>query len=172
MVKKAKAGRVRQHEICDIAQKHVELLVAESGFSPLTVVQGADYGIDLPILTFDTNGLQENGYILLQIKSAEKLKVSGSKEVTVQIKRELLRLWETEPLPVIVVRYDVSKKTGYWMYAQRWLKTLSAKRRKGKSVELTIRIPKTQKMTKAAIIKFATFKRDVMAQITGTIDHG
>ncbi len=166
-----KNARPRSHVIAEVAQKHLELMAAQAGFTALAVPQGSDYGIDMPVITFDKNGNQESGYLLIQIKASDDMKISSSGEVIIVVKKKHILQWSKEAWPVILVQYDAKNVVGYWVYIQRYLQQNAINPGKiGGSI--TLRIPVGQKISSAAFLSFAEFKRRVIIQLTGMIDHG
>ncbi|MDF5726487.1 MAG: DUF4365 domain-containing protein [Rhizonema sp. PD38] len=74
MVKKR---RPREHIIADISVNHVERYIFLCGYSVERIEY--DYGFDLVMFTYDTNGEIENGQIYLQLKARDSLKILADK---------------------------------------------------------------------------------------------
>ena len=162
--------RTASHVVSDIGVKHVELLAALAGFTTLIVPGGSDYGFDLPMFTFKS-GRPENGYVFLQVKSSHRLKRLNDGSVTVRLKRKHVEHWLSEPMPVIVVRYDRGLKKAYWLYIQRHCARNAAFSLRKMGQTMIVRIPRSQVLTEKSLRQFATFKRRVIMQAAQVIDH-
>ncbi len=78
-----------------------------------------DYGIDLTVTTFDADGEVERGEFSVQVKATERAKhLSRVKAVSIRIERRDLRAWLADPLPFLLVLYDVSADRAYWIVVQ------------------------------------------------------
>lgn len=164
--------RTREHVIADLSVNHVERQALLCGFSVERRVH--DYGVDLVLLTYTDQGVEESGEILLQVKSTESAStVAKGRFVSVRIERAHLRAWLAEPMPVILVVYDVSRDRAYWLYVQgafsggRRFKAATGSKR------VSMRIPATQVLDPNAIARFRDFKAAIVAQFERIIhEHG
>lgn len=88
MVKKK---RPREHIIADLSVNHVERYVFLCGYSVERMEY--NYGFDLVIFTYNTNGEIENGQIYVQLKATDSLKVlAGQETIAFPIARSDLEL--------------------------------------------------------------------------------
>jgi hypothetical protein len=165
--------RTRQHVVADIGARHVEWIAAKAGFTAHSSPLGADYGIDMSLYTFDSDGYVENEEVKLQVKSSDRLKpVLGGREFAILINNKDLNHWLIEVVPVILILHDVSLERSYWIYVQRYfeLKRNHFLLRQPKK-STTIRIPKANILDVRAMRRFAEFKRDVLLQLNGKVSH-
>jgi len=116
MVKRKK--RTREHIIVDISVNYVEYFIVTTGFSVERVEK--DYGYDLVMFTYDSEGEIENGQIYLQLKATAHLKKADNQTIAFSVSTKDLKLWLEEPMPVILILYDAIQKTAYWLYIQAY----------------------------------------------------
>jgi hypothetical protein len=70
-------------------------------------------------MTFDAAGEIERGELSAQVKATERARVlSRVKAVSVRIERRDLRAWLADPLPFLLVLYDVWADRAYWTIVQ------------------------------------------------------
>jgi hypothetical protein len=109
--------RTRQHVIADQSVNYVERFVIDEGHVAQRVER--DYGYDLFLTTFDEEGFIEAGYALLQLKASETLEeVKGAYPFDLDIRD--YNLWLIEPMPVILVLFDASRRRAYWLHAEAY----------------------------------------------------
>ena len=104
--------RTRKHIIASLSANFVERFVLKSGH----VVEKFenDYGYDLQVYTFNSNGEYENGVIYVQLKATDKLKLSGENPVY----DFDIDLYINEPMPVVLILYDAKYEEAYWNILQ------------------------------------------------------
>lgn len=162
--------RTREHVIADLSVNHVERHALLSGFTVERV--RLDYGLDLIVHTFNRGGEVEGGRLLFQLKATDRLKVSGDgTTVSCRIDRRDLNHWLGESMPMILVLYDAQADVAYWLYTQahfgkQFGPDLS---RVGESV--TVAIPRSNVLDRAAMRRFAGYKRALLAQVEGRVRH-
>ncbi|MEN8221517.1 MAG: DUF4365 domain-containing protein [Pseudomonadota bacterium] len=110
--------RTREHIIADISVNYVEHFIVTKGFS-VERVQG-DYGYDLVMFTYDTDGEIENGQVYLQLKATDHINKIDNSKVAFSVSTKDLNLWLEEPMPVILILYDAIQKEAYWLYVQAY----------------------------------------------------
>jgi hypothetical protein len=126
-----------------------------------------DYGIDLVILTYDEQGEVENGEILVQLKATDHPRlVSQGRLVACRIERADLRAWLHEPWPVVPILYDAPGDLAFWLYIQQYFEQLSRFNPNRGSEHVTVRIPSTNVVNRAAIEHFAQCRNQLLAQMT------
>jgi hypothetical protein len=155
--------RTREHVIADLAVNHTEKHALLAGF---TVERNRhDYGIDLEINTFNRNGEIEEGKILVQLKSSDRIKAKSDRTTACRIDRRDLMYWLANPLPVILIVFDAAKDEAYWLYVQSYYRKLSAAERSALAKTATVRIPLSHVLTANAMIKFARFRDRLVRQM-------
>jgi hypothetical protein len=158
--------RTREHIIADLSANHVERHALLCGYSVERRVH--DYGIDLVILTYDPQGNVENGEVLVQLKATDHLKlVSRGEKVACRIERADLRAWLNEPWPVILVVYDARTDVAYWLYIQEHFQQQPRFKPNRGPAHVTLRLPKTNVVTTAAMRQFARARDHLLAQMKG-----
>src|SRR6266487_1302540 len=102
MAKLRRKRRTREHVIADLSVHHVEGHVLRCGWVVERVTH--DYGIDLLLTTFDREGEVEEGWVLLQLKASDRLRVRpGQKTFSFRIDRRDLVHWLAQLMPVILI---------------------------------------------------------------------
>jgi Domain of unknown function (DUF4365) len=125
MPKKAKAEptkqRKRAHIIASQSLNHVEKFIYDKGFSAERVE--SDYGYDLIVSTYDSNGYVEPGFILLQLKATDGIRrVENSTFISFPISIKDYRHWTAEGYPVFLIVYDAIDRKAYWIHVQQYFK--------------------------------------------------
>lgn len=116
-----KKKRTRQHIIADLGFNLAERQVLKAGYIAHKVV--FDYGYDGIILTFDAEGLIENGEIYFQVKSTEAaLYKSDNKSVAFDLSSRDLESWLLNPSPVLLVLYDARKEALFYLNLQEYFR--------------------------------------------------
>src|ERR1700704_3772550 len=129
--------RTRQHVIADLAINHVERSVLRCGYTVERFVH--DYGVDLLLFTYDSNGYYENGSVRLQVKASDKIEtVAHGQMVSLRVEQAHLRHWLREAMPVILVVYDAARDRAHWVYVQRQL--LSRQELLGRATTATVAV--------------------------------
>lgn len=161
--------RTRQHIIADLSVNFVERAVLQCGYSAERISQ--DYGIDLYISTYDSNGEIENGIICVQLKATDTLELLADQEtIPLKIKRADLELWGQELMPYILILYDAQQDIAYWLYVQAYFQqqeiditTLSETH--------TLHLKKQNILNAEAIRKFAAYKNAVLQRCQEIINR-
>jgi hypothetical protein len=130
----------------------------------------SDYGYDLVLYTYDEEGYAEEGAVYLQLKASEKLRASGDNFGFDMDFRDYTR-WTREPMPVILILYDASKRRAYWLYIQRYFDENPSRKPKQGAKTVRLRVPKRQVVNRAAIKMMRAYKQRVLEQLEGAIDH-
>ena len=109
--------RTREHIIADLAVNHVERQALLCGFSVETYRH--DYGIDLTIHTFDSDGEVEPGSLLVQVKARDSLiPLASTGELTCRLERRDITAWLDQHNPVILAVYDAAADVAYHLHIQ------------------------------------------------------
>jgi Domain of unknown function (DUF4365) len=166
MVKKR---RTRQHIIADLSVNFVERAVLLCGHTAQRISN--DYGTDLLITTYDSNGEVENGLIFVQLKATDTLALLSDQEtIAFKVKRADLELWLREPAPYILILYDAQQEAAYWLYVQAYfqqqgieISTLSE--------TYTLHLKKQNILGTETIQKFAAYKDAILQQSQEVIHY-
>jgi hypothetical protein len=158
--------RTPEHILADLSVNHVERQALLCGYSVERMSH--DYGIDLELFTYNSTGETEEGQILLQLKASKKFKIqSDNKSLILRIDRRDLVAWLAQPMPVILIAYDVKANRAYWLYLQSHF----AKRKDfnlfAAGQEITVHVPLDNVVNPAAVRRFARFRNRVLAQMRG-----
>jgi hypothetical protein len=160
--------RTREHVLADLSANHVERHALLCSFSAERTFH--DYGIDLTVTTFDRQGMMENGEILVQLRATDRpVLVDGGRAVRCRLERSHLAHWLAEMMPFILVLYDGRKEVGYWLYLQAYFEAQRDFDLARAPQWVTVRIPRGNLLTRAAMRRFARYKKAVLAQVGGRI---
>jgi hypothetical protein len=162
---KSRPVRTRDHVIADLSILHFQWLVAKCGY--VAEEPNRDYGYDLVLFTYTEAGEIENGSVLFQFKATDefdKYLISEGKVISFPIERQHVELWRDEPLPVILVVYDVGREQAYWLYTQRYFKAESITLEEDQAA-ISLHIPIDNVVDAATIQTFRSFKQEVLRRI-------
>ena len=140
--------RTRQHVIADLSVNHVERIVLEAGHAATRLT--TDYGYDLAMTTFDTDGFIEPGLVLFQLKASDDLSPSGE-FYTYDLDIRDYNLWMFEDMPVILILYDATKKKAYWLDVQNNFLEDAARRPKKGAKTIRVRVPRGRAFNRRAV---------------------
>ena len=137
----------------------------------------SDYGYDAFIKTYDykddtrfESGDVESGDILLQLKATDNLHVlRDGATITFTVSRKHVELWRREVMPVILIVYDATSETAYWLYTQRYFHS-PAFRLTVRQQWVDVHIPKVNVINREAMRTFRQFKNSVVQRMEGGID--
>jgi hypothetical protein len=148
----------------------VERFIIDEGHTAQRVE--ADYGYDLYVTTFDEEGYAEPGLIYFQLKATDDPELTGSgTDYVLDVAVEDYHAWIDETMPVILVLFDARKRRAWWLYFQRYcFEDPTRAPRKGAKT-FRVFIPNVQKFSRRAVAAMRTWKRRVLEQSWGRIDH-
>ena len=150
--------RTREHVIADLSVHHVEGFILHEGHTAQRLDQ--DYGYDLVIITYDTQGYIEAGALFVQLKAAERLqRVKADYVFDLDIRD--YNLWRFENQPVLVVLYDAAKRRAYWLHVQAFFAAASRRPRKGAKT-VRVLVPKRQVFNGAAVASVRALKNTIL----------
>jgi hypothetical protein len=154
-----------------MSANHVERHVLACGFSVERIRH--DYGTDLLLFTYNNDGEIESGYISLQLKATDDLRVSRRLGHTIPfvLKRADLEAWLYAAMPFILVVYDAKNDKAYWLYVQDYFETMPGFDLTSVGKTLTVHLPMESVLDASAIRSFARFRDDVLEQMRGVIRH-
>jgi hypothetical protein len=156
--------------IADLSVNFVERQALLCGYTIDPIVR--DYGYDLVLVSYDSTGEVENGYVHLQMKATDHLRVlRGGQFVSFRVKRSDLALWLKEVMPVILVVYDAEADSAYWLYVQRYFEQRTDYTPSPAQESTTVHLPKANVVDQAAIRKFVEFKASILRQANRVIRH-
>lgn len=163
--------RTREHVIASQSHNYIEKFFIDKGH---TVDRpGEDYGYDLIVNTFDSQGYAESGEIRIQLKASDNhVYVKKGKFISFEITRKHYELWANELMPVFLILYDARNKKAYWLYVQEHFAFDPSLKPKAGARSLTLRVPIVNEFTEATVDYTRESKSKVLAQITGRIQHG
>jgi hypothetical protein len=169
MPKKAKAEptkqRTRAHIIASQSLNHVEKFIYDKGFSAERVE--SDYGYDLIVSTYDSNGYVEPGFILLQLKATDGIRrVENSTFISFAISIKDYRHWTAEGYPVFLIVYDAIDRKAYWIHVQQYFKDDKSRGPGKRATTVTVRIPVANEMSESTIDYMRARKTAFMASLT------
>jgi len=137
-----------------------------------TSVPESDYGTDLNVYTFASDGQVENGYVSLQLKASDAPHyLADGEHVSFPVEEADLESWLDEPFPVILVVYDALQERAYWLYVQRYFERLEGFDLASAGLTVTVRLRVEDMVSVEALQLFRTFKERVLAQARGAIRH-
>ena len=171
MARKGPAPRKKrtwQHVIATQSINHVERFIIDEGHTAERLA--SDYGYDLVLYTYDDEGYAEEGSVYLQLKASERLIASGDNFVFDMDLRDYTR-WTREPMPVILILFDASRRRAYWVYVQRYFAEGPSRKPRQGAKTVRVRVPKRQVVSRRAIKTMRAYKQSVLEQLQGAIDH-
>jgi hypothetical protein len=149
--------RTREHVIADLSVNHVERWILRCGWTAERTRH--DYGIDLFVETYNSEGEVQNGRIVFQLKATDSLKRSADGTVIlVRLEWRDLLFWLNEPLPVILILYNAREDRAHWLYVQDYFRTRQWTERAGRATTVTVHIPAGNVLDEAAVRLFAHFR--------------
>jgi hypothetical protein len=158
--------RTKAHVRADIALKYVQWICARAGFTTSDTPQGADYGIDLSMQTFDRAGEVESEEVRFQVKAASRLRFAkAGSMIAYTVDKRDLRNWLEQIFPVILVVFDARTMTAYWVYVQRYFGHRSAFLLKTKASSRTIHLDKSDELNVLSVRRFARWKNAIARQV-------
>lgn len=146
--------RTREHVIADLATNYLERWILLCGHTVERTY--FDYGIDLYMRTFNTQGEAEYGTILIQVKATDRLQIATDGCIRFRIDRADLKLWLKEGDPLVLVVYDAKRNCAFWLNTQAYFAEHATK-----SVftgTVTIRIPYKNRLNRRAIRDWVQFR--------------
>src|SRR5262245_33776403 len=153
--------RTRDHVIADLSVNHVERFILAEGHVVQRVER--DYGYDLFLTTFDELGYVEAGYSLLQLKASEKMEeVVGHYPCDVDIRD--YNLWMIEPMPVVLILFDVPRERGYWLDVQAYFLADPSKSPRKGARTVRVHVPCGQRFNRRAVVRLRAAKQEAVAR--------
>lgn len=162
--------RTRKHVIASQSLNHVERFIYDKGYSAERVE--SDYGYDLIVSTYDAEGYVESGFILLQLKATDTIRIiENSAFVSFTISIKDYRLWMAEGYPVFLIVYDSTVRKAYWLYFQKYFEDDKTRKPKAKATTVTVKIPIGNELSEAAVDYMRARKTTFMARFAKVRHH-
>jgi len=161
--------RTRKHVIASQSLNYVEKFIYDKGHSAERVE--SDYGYDLIVSTYDTEGYVEPGLILLQLKATDRIrKIEKDTCVSFTISIKDYRLWMAEGYPVFLIVYDAIDRKAFWLDFQKYFGDDKSRGPKAKAATVTVRIPIANQVSTATVDYMREKKAKFMASF-GKVGH-
>jgi hypothetical protein len=147
--------RTREHVIADLGVNFFERQALLSGYSVERVLR--DYGYDLTLYTYDSNGYVENDCVFIQVKSSDKLRIRSDRAaISVRLERAHVTHWVKQRMPVILAVYDARADAAYWLHVQSYFAANMMKLVGQRS--LTVHVSVANRLDQQAMHEFAAIK--------------
>jgi len=160
--------RTREHIIADLSVNHAERYALLCGYT--VEHPRSDYGYDLLLSTYNSNGEPENGEVRIQLKATDSLfMLKDKKFVSWRILRSDLARWLQDPFPVILIVYDARNESAYWLFVQRYFEQIAGFNLFAAPATLSIKIPVENVLDRSAILLFSSFRDQMLQEMRGGI---
>ncbi len=162
--------RTRQHVIAAQSLNYAERFIVDLGHTAQRIEQ--DYGYDLHVSTFDKEGYTEPGLIYIQLKATDAPELSSSgTDFVYDLAVADYNLWIEEPMPVVLVLFDARKRQAWWLYMQRYFADEPSRFLKPGAKSIRVFIPRHQRFGKRTVKAMQSWKRKLLEQLRGRINH-
>ncbi len=157
--------RPREHIIADLSVNYFERHALLCGYAVERVFH--DYGFDLVVWTYNSDGEIEPEQLLVQLKSTDSMNwVADHTRIALRVDRRDLTLWLAYFLPVFLILYDAQADKAYWICIQAYFQKL------GNTFNLsqigathTVYFDLDAILDADAVRKFAKYKQQVASQV-------
>jgi Domain of unknown function (DUF4365) len=150
--------RTREHVIADLGINHLERYILLCGHTSQRIQH--DYGYDLYMTTYDSNGEIQPGWVYFQVKATRRLPLlKGRRSISWTLSRRDLKLWLGENYPVILVIYHAPRDRAYWLDVQDFFSGPSSLTLFGPGETVNVHIPTSQLLDRRVVHKFARRKQ-------------
>jgi len=156
--------RTREHIIEELSINHFQREALLCGFS-IEIIK-YDYGYDLLLFTYASNGEIENGSVSIQMKASDHVEFNKKDCIHFDVDTKDLNLWLNQFDPVLLVMYDAIKGKAYWLDVQEYFKSITLTKRNKKQQSYRVHIPRKNKLNMQAMRMFAKLKNDKYINIT------
>lgn len=154
--------RTREHRLAAESVAHVEAAIVGAGYT--AEPPRSDYGYDLMMFTYGPGGEIESGWVPIQIKATDRLKVN-EQGVVFRIDVRDYRLWVDEFYPVFLIVFDAVRQVAYWLYVQNYFESDPARKPGPTARTVGVAIP-VENVVDAAFARYARERKaDVQRQI-------
>jgi Domain of unknown function (DUF4365) len=158
--------RTRTHVLSDLSINYLERQIFLCGCSVQRVHR--DYGYDLMMSTFKSNGEIEGGIVFFQVKSTDGLRLlADGQTVSFVVSRRDLRLWLDEAYPVILIIYDGRADKAVWLNMQAYFAEHSSADLFLSGETINVHVPGTNRLNRRSIQRIVQHKNAIHAQLQG-----
>ncbi|MBW3598321.1 MAG: DUF4365 domain-containing protein [Planctomycetes bacterium] len=152
-----KKRRTREHVIADLSVNHVERFILRCGWVARRM--SPDYGIDLYMETYNSDGEIENEGVWFQLKATDKLSVRNTRNaIPVRMEWRDLLFWMNERMPGVLVIYDAKEEQAWWLHLQEAIGAVKRRTRDRVAATITLHVPLDNKLDETAIRGFAKLR--------------
>ncbi len=161
-------ARSRSHVIADMSLHFLSYIIVSCTFTVEPTAK--DYGYDLSIFTFDSDGHYESGNIFVQLKATDDLRVDPhTREIKFRISKRDVMTWEGEPFPAYLVVFDARRGAAYSIYLQRHFAEVGISSATITGASVIVRLPSRQ-LDAETIRGWRDDKNAILGQI-GAVKH-
>jgi hypothetical protein len=162
--------RTREHVIASQSRNYIEMFFIDKGH--VANRENEDYGYDLVVRTFDADGFEESGEILLQLKASDRVaELKRGNSLFVEISRKHFELWTAEPMPIFLLMYDAHERKAYWLYVQAYFAAHRKRMPKRHAKTLTVEIPLANEFTEKTVEYAQARKAVIVSQSKTRVYH-
>lgn len=148
MLNTPRKQRTAEHILADLAVHHLQGFVLRKGHVVEKI--SSDYGYDLVMFTFDSEGYIEPDMVLLQVKGRQTWEVVDA-EIVFDLSIKDFNLWRAESNPVVLVLYDGGKNQAWWVWIQQYFRLSTTRQPRKGAKHIRVRVPHTQRVDLSAI---------------------
>ena len=103
--------RTRAHVLADLGVNFVEAAFLRAGCSLQRIT--SDYGLDLLVVTHDSQGYVQPGWLAVQVKSTEAASPNRRGEIPVLTDNRDVTYWLRQHYPVLLILYDHARRAAF-----------------------------------------------------------
>lgn len=160
--------RTRAHVLEDLSENHLEYLVLQRGH--LLRRPSRDYGLDVTMFHFSESGELENGEVRFQLKATDNPQTTqNNTAIAVRVSKKDLHHWSFEVYPIMLIVFDASRESAYWVHIQDHLRETSMEL-DGQHDTLTVPVPLDNLLTVDVIDVFRTRSLAVASRLLESRD--
>jgi hypothetical protein len=141
--------------IADLSVHHVEGFILRAGHTGQRL--SSDYGYDMLMFTYDSQGFAEPDFLFLQLKAAESWESQGT-NIVFDLDIRDYHLWIQEQMPVILILFDASRKRANWLVVQNYFLNTGTRQPKKGSKTIRVRVPTRQVVNGRAVARWRNLK--------------
>jgi hypothetical protein len=127
-----------------------------------------DYGYDLVLFTYDSQGYLEPGSVYLQVKAGESLEAVAV-DYVYDLDIRGYNLWMLEEMPVILILFAAERRRAYWLWVQDYFAKDGARQPQKGAKTVRVHVPQRQPVTLRAVAAWRAFKDQVRRDRSGDV---
>lgn len=132
-----------------------------------------DYGVDMLLTTYTSEGEVENATVGIQLKATDHLLLSqDGQTISFSADRSDLEYWLEERFPIILIVYDAQEDVAYWVYVQDYFQNRQRKPLEVVGATYTIHLRRADIVNTEAIQLFAAYKAEINRQLQRILSEG